>query len=149
VQALCAGSHLLIPTILDKPCAEAVISFCGEVEGLKENKICPALKYVGVVGMRVSPNVNEIAERDAKKMIADGLKDMHFPSGLLAESNFVRKANAFLNNSDDGIAYLVMGDGKRQKEIKDAMGNLAEYVASQIGLPKPQAHLQEALQAAE
>lgn len=148
-QALCAGSHLLIPTILDKPCAEAVISFCEEVERLKKNNICPVLDYVGVVGVRVSPNVDEIAERNAKKMIADGLKQMNFPSGLLAEEHFVRKANAFLNDSDEGIAYLVMGDNKRQREIKEAMGNLADYVANQIGLPKPQAHLQQVLRAAE
>jgi cellulose biosynthesis protein BcsQ len=149
IQALCAGSHLLIPTILDKPCAEAVISFCEEVEGLKTNEICPALKYVGVVGMRVSPNVGEIAERDAKLMIVDGLRQIDFPSGLLAEEHFVRKSTAFVNDSDDGIAYLVMSDGERQRKIREAMGNLATYVAGQIGLPPPQAHLREVLKAAE
>jgi hypothetical protein len=116
---------------------------------MKANEICPALEYVGVVGMRVSPNVDEIAERDAKQMIADGLRQINFPTGLLAEEHFVRKANAFLNDSDDGIAYLAMGDNMRQREIKEAMGNLADYVASQIGLPKPQAHLREVLRAAE
>jgi cellulose biosynthesis protein BcsQ len=148
-QALCSGSHLLIPTILDKPCAEAVVSFCEEIERLKKNDICPMLEYVGVVGVRVSPNVSEIAERDALTMIGDGLRDMKFPSGLLAEEHFVRKANALLNDSDDGIAYLAMGNNQRQREIKDAMGRLADYVASQIGLPKPQAHLQQVLRAAE
>lgn len=148
-QALCAGSHLLVPTILDKPCAEAVISFCEEVERLKKSEICPVLQYVGVVGVRVSPNVDEIAERDALKMIADGLKQMNFPSGLLAKEDFVRRSTAFLNDSDDGIAYLVMGNNQRQREIRDAMGRLADYVANQIGLPKPQAHLQQALRAAE
>jgi cellulose biosynthesis protein BcsQ len=147
-QALCAGSHLLIPTILDKPCAEAVISFCEEVQRLKKNDICPMLDYVGVVGVRVSPDVNEIAEREALKMIEDGLKDIKFPSGLLAKEHFVRKANALLNDSDYGIAYLAMGNNERQREIKDAMGKLADYVANQIGLPRPQAHLQ-VLRAAE
>jgi cellulose biosynthesis protein BcsQ len=127
-QALCAGSHLLIPTILDKPCGEAVISFCEEVERLKSNDICPALNYVGVVGVRVSHNVDEIAERDAKHMIADGLKQMNFPSGLLNDRHFVRRSAAFLNDSDDGIAYLVMGNNERQREIRDAMGSLATYV---------------------
>jgi len=148
-QALCAGSHLLIPTILDKPSAEAVITFCEEVERLRTNGICPALKYVGVVGMRVSPNVDEIAERDAQTMIRDALSQRNSPTGLLAKSHFVRRSAAFLNDSDEGIAYLVMGDGKRQREIKDALGDLAEYVAGQIGLPPPQAHLREASEAAE
>jgi hypothetical protein len=146
---LCAASHLLIPTILDEPCAEAVISFCEEVERLKKNDICPALDYVGVVGVRVSSNVDEIAERKAKKLIADGLKENKFSSGLLEERHFVRRSTAFLNDSDDGIAYLVMGNSERQREIKDAMGSLANYVASQIGLPQPQPHLREFLTAAE
>lgn len=149
VQALCAASHLLIPTILDQPSAEAVITFCEEVERLREHKICPALNYVGVVGTRVSANVDQIAEVAAKTMIRDGLRQAKSPTGLLAEAHFVRKATAFVNDSDEGIAYLVMGNGQRQREIKEAMGSLAEYVASQIGLPKPPAHLQEALRAAE
>jgi chromosome partitioning protein len=147
-EALCAASHLLIPTILDKPCAEAVISFCEEVELMKK-EVCPALEYVGVVGVRVSPNVDEIAEVEAMKMIKDGLNHMKFPSGLLAKEHFVRRSTAFLNDSDDGIAYLVMGNAERQVKIKEAMGKLADYVASQIGLPKPQAHLREVLRAAE
>jgi hypothetical protein len=35
------------------------------------------------------------------------------------------RVNAFLNDSDDGIAYLVMGNSARQTEIKDAMGSAA------------------------
>jgi len=100
-QALCAGSHLLIPTILDKPSAEAVITFCEEVERLRTSDICPMLKYAGVVGMRVSPNVDEIAERDAKTMIRDALKQRNSPTGLLAESHFVRRSTAFLNDQGD------------------------------------------------
>lgn len=108
-QALCAGSHLLILTILDKPCAEAVISFCEEVERLKKNDTCPALNYVGVVGVRVSHNVDEIAERDAKHMIADGLKQMNFPSGLLNERHFVRRSAAFLNNVFSALTRKYFG----------------------------------------
>jgi hypothetical protein len=86
-QALCAGSHLLIPTILDKPCAEAVVTFCEEVELLRKTGICPMLKYVGVVGMRVSSGADEVAERDAKQMIRDALGKKNLPTVLLAESN--------------------------------------------------------------
>lgn len=148
-EALCAGSHLLVPTLLDKPCAEAVVSFCEEIEGMKTNGICPGLQYVGVVAVKVSSKVDRVAERDAKKMIADGLRHMNFPSGLVEEEHFVRDSVAFLNDLDDGIAYLVMGDAERQRKIKDAMGKLADYVANQIGLPRQQAHLREVLRAAE
>jgi hypothetical protein len=91
----------------------------------------------------VSPNVDQMAEVAAKTMIRDGLKLVKSPTGLLAEPHFVRRATAFVNDSDEGIAYLVMGNGQRQREIREAMGGLAEYVAGQIGLPRSPAHLQE------
>lgn len=66
---------------------------------------------------------------------------MHFPSSLLDDEHFMRESTAFTNTADEGIAYLVMQDGERQREIRDAMGKLAEYVASQVGLPRPQANI--------
>ncbi len=140
IQAFCAGTHLLIPTILDRPSAEAVVAFCGEVETLKRAQVCPKLSYVGVVGTMVSSNADGLAEREARKLIADALKKQGFPSGLLDQQHFMRENVAFVNDAVKGIAYLHMGNASRQTNIKEAMGSLAEYVAKQIGLPEPQAH---------
>jgi cellulose biosynthesis protein BcsQ len=140
IQALCAATHILIPTILDRPSAEAVVAFCEEVETLKKEKICPKLSYVGIVGTMVSPNADRPAERAGCKLIADALKKQGFPSGLLDPQHFMRESVAFVNDADEGIAYLNMSNGTRQTKIKEAMGSLAEYVAKQIGLPPPQAH---------
>jgi chromosome partitioning protein len=140
-QALCAGSHLLIPTILDQPSAEAVISFCEEVERLRTNEICPALKYVGVIGMRVSANVDGIAERAAKRIVRDALQQKNLPTELVADKYFVRRAVGFVNDSEEGISYLAMGNTEREREIKAALRGLADYVGNQIGLPKPAAQV--------
>jgi len=45
VQTLCAGSHLLIPTVLDRLSAEAVGTFVDQLRTLKP--VCPFLKLVG------------------------------------------------------------------------------------------------------
>jgi chromosome partitioning protein len=140
IQAFCAATHLLVPTILDTPSAEAVVAYCEEVETLKKEGICPKLSYVGVVGTMVSSNVDRQAERDARERIADALRKRNFPSGLLDVQHFMRESTAFVNDANEGIAYLNMGNGARQRQIREAMGSLAEYVANQIGLPKPQAH---------
>jgi chromosome partitioning protein len=50
IQALCASSHLLIPTIFDRTSAEAVVTPYEQVETLKCAGICPHLNYIGVVG---------------------------------------------------------------------------------------------------
>lgn len=141
VQGLCASSHLLIPTILDLPSAEAVLAFCEEIEGLKKAQVCPHLEYVGIVGTKVSPSVDRIAERDAKNLIRDRLADMHNPTGLLDDSEFIRHSTALINDADDGIAYLVMSNAERGREVKQLIRRFATYVAGQIGLPPPQAHI--------
>ena len=42
-----------------------------------------------------------------------------------------------------------MGNAQHEREIKAAMGRLADYVGSQIGLPRPRTYVQEVLNAAE
>jgi len=140
IQGMCAGSHLLIPTVLDMASAEAVVSFVGEVEGLKKSGVCPHLKYVGIVGTMTSANVNQIAETNSKALITNALAAIQRPTGLLADAEFVRQSTALVNNADEGIAYLVVGNAKRQQDAKDAIARLAEYVAQQCGLPPPPAH---------
>lgn len=138
VQALCAGSHLLIPTILDLPSAEAVVAFVEEIEGLRRGGVCPHIAHVGIVGTMTSIRADGVAERQAKGLISDGLRDKKISStSLLADSLCVQQATAFVNNSEDGIAYLVTGNNQRQQAARQAIANLAEYVAGQIGLPPP------------
>ena len=141
VQALCAGSHLLIPTILDTASAEAVVAFAEEIEGLKKGGICPYIKYVGIVGTKVSSSLNRVAETAAKTLISDALQDKKINLGLLADHNFFRQSASLVNNADEGIAYLVVGNNQAQQEVRDGVARLADYVARDIGLPPPQAHL--------
>ena len=135
VQALCAGSHLLIPTILDQASAEAVVAFAEEIEGLKAGDVCSHIKYVGIVGTKVSSNVDRIAERDAKLLISDALRDKNVSLGLIADSEFIRQSTSLVNNADEGIAYLVGGNNPAQQEARQGIARLGEYVARHIGLP--------------
>ena len=68
-------------------------------------------------------------------MIEDGLGKMGNPTAVLAETTFVKKAAALVNDADDGIAFLVMGNGTKQDEIRATIGNLAEEVARAMRLP--------------
>ena len=56
IQALCASSHLLIPTLLDKQSGESVVSFCDQIENMKSAGLCPHLNYVGIVACRFVAN---------------------------------------------------------------------------------------------
>ncbi|SRR5713101_10087806 len=95
IQALAAGTHLLIPTILDEPSSEAVLAFVRQVETYKDNGICPMIKYVGVVPTMVNgtENLNPVEtqlrdrlELSREKGGAGGIIQLLPPSTYIPES---------------------------------------------------------------
>ena len=135
MQALCASSHVLIPTILDRPSSEAVISFARQIEALKKQGICPYLKYIGVVATKY--RAGAVAARKAELLIADRLSELHINTGLIDQSLYVPQTQAFVRDAEDGIAYFVMGNDQGAQNARSAVEALAEYVANQMGVPRP------------
>jgi chromosome partitioning protein len=135
VQAFCACSHLLIPTIFDRTSAEAVASLCGQVETLKTANVCPNLKYVGVAGTMWRGD--RLAQRQAKKMVEDALRDAKIGAQILPDDTFIPHAAALVNDADQGIAYLNMPDRQDRQSARDVFERLATCVAQRMGLPHP------------
>lgn len=131
IQAFCAASHLLIPTIMDRPSAEAVVSLCRQVETLKQSGVCPHLKYVGVVGTMWQEG--RIANGPAVQQITDALRVAAPAVAVLDERTFVHRAAALVNDADEGIAYIVMRDGDGLA-VRQAIEALANEVAARMGL---------------
>ncbi len=132
LQALCASSHLLIPTILDKPSAESVVSFCDQVEALRVAGLCPHLRHVGVVATRYVENL--IAARRAAQLIRDQFSGRSYSCGLLSARTFIPQTQALVRNPDDGIAYFSLGRDSSSMKAKTAIAALAEVVAHQVGV---------------
>ncbi len=133
IQALCASSHLLIPTIFDRASAEAVVSFRDQVETLKDARICPHLDYIGVVGTMWQPG--HVAQRNAMTFLKDALANGHL--SILPDSTFIPRAAALVNDADEGIAYIAMPNNEKAQQIRTAIARLAEYVAERMGIPRP------------
>jgi cellulose biosynthesis protein BcsQ len=134
IQAFCASSHLLIPTIFDRTSAEAVVSLCDQVETLKHAGICPHLEYIGVVGtMWWRPG--RVAQTEAMTLVRDALANG--PTGLLPETTFVPHSAALVNDAAEGIAYIAMPNRQDRQQIRVAIAALAEHVAGQMGIPRP------------
>jgi chromosome partitioning protein len=132
IQALCASSHLLIPTIFDRASAEAVVSFRDQVETLRDATICPHLEYIGVVGTMWQPG--HVAQ-SAMTLLKDALAKGRM--GILPESTFVPRATALVNDAEDGIAYIAMPNNEKCQQIRTAIAGLAEYVANRMGISRP------------
>jgi chromosome partitioning protein len=139
IQAFCASSHLLIPTIFDRTSAEAVVSLCEQVETLKHAGICPYLEYIGVVGTMWKSG--RVAQDEATTFVHDAFANG--PTGILPESTFVPHAAALVNDAAEGIAYIAMPDRQDRYQIRSAIAELAEHIAGQMGIRRP-AHFREA-----
>jgi chromosome partitioning protein len=72
VQGLCAATHVIIPTVLDRLSGEAVGTYLGQIETLKSAKVCPYIKYGGVVGYRSGQAIAHV--QDAEDSIRDALR---------------------------------------------------------------------------
>lgn len=135
VQALAAGSHLLIPTILDGPSGEAVAAFISQVENFRGAGICPTIEYVGVLATMQMPRASYAEER---RQLEDRLKDIRLPNGIapptllpfsLPASTDIRRAFG------RGIAYSRLTGSPAARKVKQAIDALASRVVSVVGLP--------------
>lgn len=132
VQALCASSHLLVPTILDKPSSEAAIKFCEQIEVLKKEQVCPHLKVLGIVGTKYAANTTVAT---VEKRIQDHLKAMNFGFSLLPRAQYFPQTVSVVRDSEEGIAYFVMNKNSQSTNAKTAVASLADYVAGSMGIP--------------
>jgi cellulose biosynthesis protein BcsQ len=138
VQALAAGTHLLIPTIMDGPSGEAVITFVRQVENFKSAGLCPHIQYIGVVGS-LQPPVGDIGP--AMKRISDRLADFRQEAtgrklvDILDPTTFFPTSTHFRNAvSNGGIAYIVMKNSEGERDVKERIVALADHVRREMKL---------------
>ncbi|MFT3731466.1 MAG: ParA family protein [Hyphomicrobium sp.] len=134
IQALCASSHVLIPTLLDHPSGESVVSFCDQIEGLKASGICPYLSYVGIVASRHAAQQN--AWLGVRNEIQDQINLRNLKCGFLPSQTFIPQTVAMVRNSEEGIAYFSLQGSQPAANAKQAIVTLAEHVAAQICVPR-------------
>lgn len=134
IQALCASSHVLIPTILDRPSAEAVVSFCDQIHTLSKDGPCSELKHLGIVASKYSGNL--ISTHTARQFVEDQLRHKPYRCGFIPSSAFIPQSAAFVRDAEDGIPYFSMGNGAGNRPARTAIENLAIYVAAQMGISK-------------
>jgi chromosome partitioning protein len=132
IQALCASSHLLIPTLLDRPSGESVVSFCDQIETMKAAGLCPHLQYVGVVASRYAALQN--VAKVAFSRVQDELRLRQLDCGFLSDDTFIPQTVSIVGHT--GIAYFGLYGSQQAANAKRAITCLAEHVARQIGVPE-------------
>lgn len=124
VQALCASTHLVIPTVMDQLSAEAVSTFVNEVEELRNGGLAPYVRYAGVVGSML-PGAATDYFRPAVNNLRDRLKASKGVIELLDEHTWIKDMPAIGRAAGQTIGVLE-GDARDRKAAQEAFEPLVQ-----------------------
>jgi chromosome partitioning protein len=123
INALCASSHVLIPTIFNPIAAEPVPNFLGNAIGLM-SRLNRSVNFVGVVETMASPpNQGQEARRAGRLLIEEALQGLH-PKIEILSSCVPRRVPI----AEGGIAYL------EDKDARAIFNELGDEISQRIGL---------------
>ncbi len=123
INALCASTHLLVPTTLDDMSAQAAEYFLGQVSRMTQS-VFPRLKVIGIVPSIVYGQGDTlIGERRTRdRLIAYGKSSWRRDDFLLTEGFIPRMAD-ISNYAGNGVAWLRRA---RAQQIFERLGNEVE-----------------------
>ncbi len=132
INALCASTHLLIPTVLDQMSAEAVIYFSRDVAAMKRD-LFPDLRLIGVLPTLVYQSTTFSArEQDVIQRINDALRPYWGVNKAVMERAFVPRKNAIGDISGTGIGYFDAGQQKYTMEVRAIFDRVGHEVEERI-----------------
>lgn len=129
IQALCASTHIIIPTVMDQLSAEAVKTFVTEIETLRgrdQDGLCPRLRHLGVVG-NMLPGGQATWHVPTVNALGDALRGAGHVE-LLDESTWIRDLPALSRAAGDRIGVLGGGDSSDRSAIEKAICGLVQHI---------------------
>lgn len=123
INALCASTHVLIPTIFNPIAAEPVANFIRTSKALMD-QLNPKLEFLGVVETLTPPaNQGQDARAEGRRVITEGLK-ASFPGIHILRSDVPRRTAL----AEGGVAYLY---GNEPRTIFNKLG---DEIKGKVGL---------------
>jgi cellulose biosynthesis protein BcsQ len=116
VNALCASTHLLVPTIFNAAAVDAVENFLGVIKNTFIDNLNPNLKVIGILETLSSPSIEGERRGQARRTIEDSLQRT-FPDVRVLDNSVPRR----MAPAEDGIANVPELDAVFN-EIKDKIG---------------------------
>ena len=132
IQALCASSHVLLPTQLDLTSADYITRYSQQILNLKEDRICPHIDVIGIIPTRYQAHTR--ASRDGLRRLLELKQRNKLQIDVVEAENFIPLTTQLFNAEIDGIAYINIGDTKDVKPLKIAIENCADLVRRKMGL---------------
>lgn len=138
MQAMCASTHLLVPTALDGLAGDAVARYLDQVAthklgliGDASRVICPHLQVVGVVctllpgvNRDLSGPLNELRQRIAAARIRPD---------ILPEECFIRQRTPYRECAGEKIAYAATTRNRDYRAMREEVDRLGDVLAHRLG----------------
>jgi chromosome partitioning protein len=138
IQAMCASTHLLVPTILDGLAGDAVARYLDQVAthklgppGNSPRAICPNLQPIGVVctllpsGRRdLSGPLNELRRRIAAARLNPD---------IVPQDCFIRQRTPYRDHAGERIAYAATSKDQDHRDLRDEVDRLGDWIAPKLG----------------
>lgn len=125
VQALCASTCVLIPTVLDQLSADAVDRFITQIE--EERPLWPSLKIAGVIATMTSPNLVSY-EKDTIRQLIDRLATHSTCPQLFWKDAFIEDNSLLSRSAGLRIAYANSSNNREHRLLRHKFGVVAAAV---------------------
>ena len=132
INAFCASTHLIIPTVLDAMSAEAAVYFSQDIAATRQ-KLFPDLELLGVVpSMTYRNETFTRRESDIVDYLNDSLKKFWGGNSVvLSKANIPRK-NAIGDAAGLDISYLNAGSRRATAEVRAIFDRVGEEIFKRL-----------------
>jgi chromosome partitioning protein len=138
VQAMCASTHVLIPTILDSLSGDAVARYVDQIathklgpEGDAGVAICPQIAPLGVVCTMVPTGRRDLS--GDINLLAQRLAAARFSTQLLPQECFIKQRPLYRESAGNLIAYAATSEAADHRDLRDEVGKLGDHIAQMMG----------------
>ncbi len=140
VQALCASTHILVPTILDRLAGDAVARYVDQVathtlgpHGDRSRAISPKLNLLGVVCTLV-PNFANLDLSGPLNVLRESLADSRMPVHIFGENCVIKQRPPYRECAGERIAYAAVDRSEPYQELRKEVDRLGDQVALMMGV---------------
>jgi chromosome partitioning protein len=140
IQALCAATHLLVPTIIDQLSTDAAPRYLEQVKlhrtggaGNPERAICPNLKVVGVIGTIVSMTTTDNQLSGKVAALQAAIDEIGLGANVLPTSCFTRQRVPYREHAGDCIAYAHRSQDTAHQAVREEIDGIGYQIAPSLG----------------
>jgi chromosome partitioning protein len=138
IQAMCASTHLLIPTILDGLSGDAVARYLDQIAthilglpGEANRAICPHLQPIGVV-CTLLPNVHRDLSGPLTQL-RGRIEAARLKPDIVPEDCFIRQRTPYRDHAGERIAYAATSQDQRHEDLRKEVDKLGDWIAPRLG----------------